>query len=112
MPPTYRDLLDQVKSRINEVDAAGAQALLDSGAQAIDVREPDEVAQGVIPGAAAIPRGFLEARIEDTVRDRDEPVVIYCAGGARSAFAAEVSANCSAGSSRSSARSRTVWGTQ
>ncbi len=89
MPPTYRDLLDQVKARISEVDAAGAQALIDSGAHAIDVREPDEVAQGVIPGAAAIPRGFLEARIEDTVRDRDEPVVIYCAGGARSAFAAE-----------------------
>ncbi|MBA3276618.1 MAG: molybdopterin-synthase adenylyltransferase MoeB [Chloroflexia bacterium] len=89
MPTTYRDLLDQVKSRIGEVDANGAQAQIAAGAHAIDVREPDEVAQGVIPGATAIPRGFLEARIEDTVRDRDEPIVVYCAGGARSAFATE-----------------------
>jgi len=89
MPPTYRDLLAEVKTRIREVNAEEAQALLDSGARAIDVREPDEVAQGVVPGATAIPRGFLESRIEDAVSDRDEPVVIYCAGGARSAFAAE-----------------------
>ncbi|MDQ3655373.1 MAG: molybdopterin-synthase adenylyltransferase MoeB [Chloroflexota bacterium] len=89
MPTTYRDLLDQVKSRIGEVDASEAQAQIAAGAHAIDVREPDEIAQGVIPGATAIPRGFLEARIEDTVRDRDEPIVVYCAGGARSAFATQ-----------------------
>jgi len=89
MPPTYRDLLAQVKSRIGEVDANAAQAQIAAGAHAIDVREPDEVAQGVIPGATAIPRGFLEARIEDTVRDRDAPIVVYCAGGARSAFATQ-----------------------
>jgi len=89
MPPTYRDLLEQVKSQIGEVDAAGAENMIAAGARAIDVREPDEVAQGVIPGATAIPRGFLEARIEDAVGDRETPIVIYCAGGARSAFAAK-----------------------
>ena len=89
MPTTYRDLLAQVKSQIGEVDANEAQALVASGAHAIDVREPDEVAQGVIPGATAIPRGFLESRIEDAVRGRDEPIVVYCAGGARSAFATQ-----------------------
>jgi adenylyltransferase/sulfurtransferase len=89
MPPTYRDLLAQVKTRIDEVDATQAQTLIDSGAHAIDVREPDEVAQGIVPGATAIPRGFLESRIEEAVRDRDAPVVVYCAGGARSAFATE-----------------------
>ena len=61
--------------------------MLAEGAHAIDVREQDEVEQGLIPGATAIPRGFLEAKIEDAVRDRDEPVVVYCAGGVRSAFA-------------------------
>lgn len=89
MSITYRDLLAQVKTEIREVDASQAQAMIASGARAIDVREPDEVEQGLIPGATAIPRGFLEARIEDVVRDRDTPVVIYCAGGARSAFAAK-----------------------
>jgi adenylyltransferase/sulfurtransferase len=89
MAVTYRDLLAQVKTQIREVDAAQAQAMIAEGAHAIDVREPDEVAQGTVPGATAIPRGFLESRIEDAVRDRDEPIVVYCAGGARSAFATQ-----------------------
>ncbi|MGH2548133.1 MAG: molybdopterin-synthase adenylyltransferase MoeB [Thermomicrobiales bacterium] len=89
MPTTYRDLLAQVKSRINEVDTKQAQALIGSGAHVIDIREPDEVAQGTVPGATIIPRGFLESRIEDAVRDHDAPIVLYCAGGARSAFATE-----------------------
>src|SRR3954470_11652561 len=89
MSLTYRDLLAHVKSQIREVDVRQAQAMLAEGAHAVDVREQDEVEQGVIPGATAIPRGFLEAKIEDAVRDRDEPVVVYCAGGARSAFATQ-----------------------
>jgi adenylyltransferase/sulfurtransferase len=87
-PVSYRDLLAQVKEQIAEVDARQAQRLIAEGAAAIDVREADEVAQGLVPGAVAIPRGFLESRIEDAVRDRDAPVVVYCAGGVRSAFAA------------------------
>lgn len=90
MPATYRDLLAQTKAEIQEVDAAAAQAMMSQpGTHVIDVREQDEVDQGIIPGAVHIPRGFLESRVEDTVRDKDEPIVIYCAGGARSAFAAK-----------------------
>src|SRR5262249_32286842 len=89
MSTTYRDLLERTKREIDEVDAITARGLIDRGARAVDVREPDEVEQGAIPGAAAIPRGFLEARIEDAVRDRDQPIVVYCAVGARSAFAAK-----------------------
>src|SRR5262245_12045592 len=89
MPLTYRDLLDRTRREIDEVDAVGARGLLAQGARAIDVREPDEVEQGAIPGALVIPRGFLEARIEDAVRDHDTPLVLYCAGGVRSAFAAK-----------------------
>jgi molybdopterin/thiamine biosynthesis adenylyltransferase/rhodanese-related sulfurtransferase len=55
----------------------------------VDVREQDEVDQGIIPGAIHIPRGFLEMRIEDAVRDHSTPLVVYCAGGVRSLFAAE-----------------------
>src|SRR5207245_2132636 len=55
----------------------------------VDVRELDEWEQGAIPGAVHIPRGFLESQIEQKVPDRDRPVVVYCAGGARSAFAAK-----------------------
>jgi adenylyltransferase/sulfurtransferase len=89
MSITYRNLLDRTKREIAEVDAAAARRLLAAGARAVDVREPDEVEQGALPGALAIPRGFLEARIEEAVRDRAQPLVVYCAGGARSAFAAK-----------------------
>jgi molybdopterin/thiamine biosynthesis adenylyltransferase/rhodanese-related sulfurtransferase len=87
---TFDTLLRDVRGKISEVDAAGLDAALHRAPRPalIDVREPDEAAQGIIPGAVHIPRGFLEQRIERTVPDRDTPVVVYCAGGTRSAFAA------------------------
>ncbi len=53
----------------------------------LDVREPDEFEQGAIPGAVFIPRGHLEAQVEGRIPHRDTPVVVFCAGGVRSAFA-------------------------
>jgi molybdopterin/thiamine biosynthesis adenylyltransferase/rhodanese-related sulfurtransferase len=85
--PSYRELLEQVKAEISEVDARGAQAL--DGAAWIDVREQDEWQEGHIPGARHVPRGFLESRIESAVPDKDAQVVLYCAAGNRSAFAAK-----------------------
>ena len=54
----------------------------------LDVREPDEYEQGAIPGSIHIPRGNLEASIENRITDRHQPLVVMCAGGVRSAFAA------------------------
>lgn len=87
--PTFRDLLIAAKSRITEVDTAAGERLRDGGAALLDVREPDEVEQGAIPGAIHIPRGHLEANIENRLPGRDVPIVVFCAGGVRSAFAAE-----------------------
>jgi molybdopterin/thiamine biosynthesis adenylyltransferase/rhodanese-related sulfurtransferase len=84
---TYRDLLNKTKAEISEVDAAGAQAL--DGALWIDIREPDEWEQGHLPGAVHIPRGNLESRVERAAPDKSRPVVLYCAVGSRSAFAAK-----------------------
>jgi molybdopterin/thiamine biosynthesis adenylyltransferase/rhodanese-related sulfurtransferase len=55
----------------------------------LDVREPDEYEQGALPGAIHIPRGHLESQVETKLPDKSAPVVVYCAGGTRSAFAAE-----------------------
>ncbi|HEY5343440.1 MAG TPA: molybdopterin-synthase adenylyltransferase MoeB [Solirubrobacteraceae bacterium] len=82
------ELLRQVKSQIDEVDPSEVNELIDEGVALIDVRETDEVAAGHLPGAVHIPRGYLESRIEGVVPDRDAHVIVYCASGNRSAYAA------------------------
>jgi molybdopterin/thiamine biosynthesis adenylyltransferase/rhodanese-related sulfurtransferase len=86
--PTYRDLLGKVKSEIDEVDASDARERL-GDALFVDVREQDEWDEGHIPGALHVPRGNLESRIEGLVPDHDREIVVYCAGGSRSAFGAK-----------------------
>ncbi|NOK11320.1 molybdopterin-synthase adenylyltransferase MoeB [Corallococcus exercitus] len=89
MAPTFRELLSEVKKEIREVSHEHVRQLLDSGAKVklVDVREADEYAGGRLPGAVHIPRGYLELRIEEKA-DREDEVVLYCAGGTRSALAA------------------------
>jgi molybdopterin/thiamine biosynthesis adenylyltransferase/rhodanese-related sulfurtransferase len=86
--PTYRDLLQQVKAEIEEISTADAAARAD-GPLFLDVREPDEWEEGHVPGAVHVPRGNLESRVESLAPDRSRPIVVYCAGGSRSAFAAK-----------------------
>ncbi|HEY3240687.1 MAG TPA: molybdopterin-synthase adenylyltransferase MoeB [Acidimicrobiia bacterium] len=85
--PSFRELLAAAKAEISEVTPAQAEAEI-GRATFIDVREGDEHDQGSIPGALHIPRGFLESQVEGKVADRQSRIVVYCAGGARSAFAA------------------------
>ena len=85
---SFRELLQQAKAQIREVDTAGASRLLADGWTLLDVREPDEYEQGAIPGSVHIARGQLESSIENRVADRSTPLVAMCAGGVRSAFAA------------------------
>jgi sulfur-carrier protein adenylyltransferase/sulfurtransferase len=88
--PSYRDLLQQVRDEIAEVDAGSARELIDARDPLIvDVREQDEWDEGHIPGAIHIPRGFLESRIERAAPDSTRPVLLYCSAGNRSAFAAK-----------------------
>jgi sulfur-carrier protein adenylyltransferase/sulfurtransferase len=87
---SYRELLEQIRAEIEEIDPASASALLAEGdAVAVDVREQHEWDEGHLPGAVHVPRGHLEARIERAAPHRERPVILYCASGARSAFAAK-----------------------
>ncbi len=90
MATSFQDYLAQAKARIREISVHDLKAKLDAGEAltVIDVREPDEVDNGIVPGAKTIPRGFVELKIEGLVPDRAAPVAIYCAGGTRSALAA------------------------
>jgi len=89
--PTYRELLAQVKAEIEEVSTPDVHARLDDGDAPLflDVRETEEWQEGHLPGAVHVPRGNLESRIEALVPDRGREIVVYCAGGSRSAFAAK-----------------------
>ncbi len=84
----FRELLGSVKSQIKEVTTEEAQKLLGQDWIALDVREADEYEQGAIPGSVFIPRGNLEVQIEARIFDKKKPIVLYCAGGVRSAMAA------------------------
>src|SRR3954465_6118341 len=87
---SYRDLLAQAKQEIREVETAEADELRrQPRALVLDVREPDEYEQGAIPDSLHIPRGHLESNVESRVTDRDTPLIVFCAGGTRSAFAAQ-----------------------
>lgn len=88
---TFQDIIANAKEMIEEITVNQAECWLIRERKPIavvDVREPDEYAAGCLPGAIFIPRGFLELRIEEAVK-RDEPVLVYCASGTRSALAAK-----------------------
>src|SRR5437016_2005300 len=82
------ELLRQIKSQIDEVDPSEVKELIDEGVTIIDVRGSEEFATGHLPGAKSIPRGHLESRIDAAVPDRSAQVILYCASGSRSAYAA------------------------
>jgi molybdopterin/thiamine biosynthesis adenylyltransferase/rhodanese-related sulfurtransferase len=84
---SYRELLKKTREEIAEIDSSSARELTD--AQFVDVREREEWDEGHIPGAVHVPRGNLESRIEGVAPDHEKKIVLYCASGARSAFAAK-----------------------
>ena len=85
---TAAQLMSEIKAQIAEVEPTDVAAGQIAGAVIVDVREDPELVGGVIPGSSHIPRSYLEQRIENAAPDRDAPVVLYCAGGVRSLFAA------------------------
>ena len=90
MPKSYADLLREARATVHEADALEVEHLRTHGdVVLVDVRETSEWEQGHIPGAIHISKSYLEQEIEAAVPDRDRPVVLYCAGGVRSLFAAQ-----------------------
>ena len=87
---SFRELLADAKSKIQEVDTQTAATQIEAGQVVVlDVREPDEFEQGALPNVVHIARGHLEAQVETKIVDKSANVIVYCAGGVRSAFAAK-----------------------
>jgi molybdopterin/thiamine biosynthesis adenylyltransferase/rhodanese-related sulfurtransferase len=88
MSPSGAEVLRQIKDRIDEIDPAAVREQLQTGALVIDVRQDEEWAVGHIPGARFVPKSHLESRVEGVAPDKAQPVILYCASGQRSAWAA------------------------
>ena len=91
MAKTYSELLQDVRSSVRQVSLEEMKRRIESKEPYVfvDVREKDEWRQGFVPGALHVPRGFLEMQAEQKLPDRKAKIVVYCAGGVRSAFAAK-----------------------
>lgn len=74
---------------IKEISADELRAKLDSGTDVfiLDVRQPEELAEGAVPNSTMIPLGELEDRIGELDAYKDSEIVVYCRSGARSANA-------------------------
>lgn len=95
MAKTVSELVEAAKERIENLDADAVEKELAQGAIVVDIREPGELeAGGRIPGAVHIPRGMLEWRADTSSTYHQAPldpearVILFCAGGGRSALAA------------------------
>lgn len=89
--PEYKQMVDAAKREITEIAPGDLKNMQQKKENftLLDVREPDEVAEGAIAGAKALPRGQLEYKIDTITTDKDQPIVCYCGGGGRSALAAQ-----------------------
>jgi rhodanese-related sulfurtransferase len=89
--PGFLALVDDARRRITACGIADVRARLDRGERFhfIDVREDCEFAVDHAAGARHVGRGVLERDIETLIPGKDEPIVLYCGGGFRSALAAD-----------------------
>ncbi len=87
----FKEMWSDIKGKIKEVSPEELRERMATGKEIIllDVREKDEVRKVYIPGAELLPRGFLEMRVEELIPDKEKAIVVYCAAGVRSGFAAK-----------------------
>lgn len=93
MPKTYSDLFAEIRQSVKLLSLDELKARLEQRKEKpftlVDVREKDEYRAGFIPGAVHIPRAHLEMQAEQKLTDKNAEIILYCAGGTRSAFAAK-----------------------
>ncbi|MHC1479300.1 molybdopterin-synthase adenylyltransferase MoeB [Frateuria aurantia] len=89
VPTDLAGWLGQLRDQIAEISPLQAWQRQALGALLLDVREDEERASGMPLGAAGLSRGFLELEIERLEADRQREIILLCASGRRSLFAAE-----------------------
>lgn len=86
--PGFLKLVDDAKSRIEEITIADARRRLAENPSAVllDVREDGEWAAGHAREAQHLGKGILERDIEQRFPDKSTELIMYCGGGYRSAL--------------------------
>ena len=74
-------------------DGTSLKELMDKGALLLDVRTPGEYQSGHVPKAKNVPHHLIDQKIESLTKDKEKPIILYCASGARSGAAARVLKN-------------------
>lgn len=75
--------------RMSFVPEETAREHLANGALIIDVRSPEEFRQSKVPGAINLPLGEVREKISQRVKDKNQPLLVHCLSGGRSAIAAQ-----------------------
>jgi len=88
---TWKDLVGEAKKGVKLLQVKEVKEKFDAGEDfiLIDVREPEEHQKGRIPKSVLVPRGVLEMTVEQEIKDPKRQLILHCAGGGRSAVAAE-----------------------
>jgi molybdopterin/thiamine biosynthesis adenylyltransferase/rhodanese-related sulfurtransferase len=84
-----QDRLTQLKLEIPEISPVEAAARSSQGAILLDIRDPDEMKDGSPAAAIRATRSFLELQIEAIAPDPGAELIVLCASGVRSLFAAD-----------------------
>lgn len=72
---------------VRDVSVTEAARQIAAGVPVLDVREPSEHAAGHLRGSILIPLGTLETRAAEIAHLKDQPLLVLCHGGKRSATA-------------------------
>lgn len=89
--PGFLKIVDDAKSRVQQIDIDGYKKMVAAGDAhvLVDTREESEWNAGHVKGATHLSKGIIERDIETKVPDKNAKIVLYCGGGFRSALVAD-----------------------
>lgn len=86
---SFSSRMESLRESIQQIKVSELDKLSSLNPIYLDIRDQEEVSEGIIPGAICISKGFLEAKIESLIKDKNKRIIVYCAAGTRSLFGAE-----------------------
>ena len=89
---TTKSKIENSSNSVMKISGEEAKSIIDSREQVIiiDVREESEYREGHIKDSVLVPLGTIEDKIEKVVEDKNQPILVYCRSGRRSAEAANL----------------------